>query len=73
MAEPVGALVGVLFLLPFWTPALNAWLLAFVSGIMIYISFDELLPGTERYGHHHLGVLGVVLGMAVMAISLLLL
>lgn len=73
MAEPVGALVGVLFLLPFWTPVLNAWLLAFVSGIMIYISFDELLPGTERYGHHHLGVLGVVLGMAVMAVSLLLL
>ena len=73
MAEPVGALVGFLFLLPFWTPSINALLLSFVSGIMVYISFDELLPGTEKYGHHHLGVGGVVAGMALMALSLLLL
>ena len=73
MAEPLGALIGILFLLPFWSPALNALLMAFVSGIMIYISFDELLPDTERYGHHHYGVMGVILGMAIMATSLLLL
>lgn len=73
MAEPVGALAGFLFLLPFWTPTINALLLSFVSGIMVYISFDELLPGTERFGHHHYGVCGVILGMAVMAASLLLL
>lgn len=73
MAEPIGALIGFLFLLPFWTPVVNALLLSFVSGIMVYISFDELLPGTERYGHHHYGVAGVVAGMAVMAASLLIL
>lgn len=73
LAEPIGGLVGFLFLMPFWTPSVNALLLAFVSGIMIYISFDELLPGTERYGHHHFGIGGVVCGMAVMAVSLLLL
>ena len=64
--------MGFLFLLPFWTPVVNALLLAFVSGIMVFISFDELLPGTEKYGHHHLGIIGVVTGMAVMAVSLLL-
>ena len=73
IAEPVGALCGYLFLRPFWTPEVNAFLLAFVSGIMIYISFDELLPGTEKYGHHHWGIAGVISGMAIMAISLLLL
>lgn len=73
MSEPVGALLGYLFLLPFWTPTVNALLLAFVSGIMIYISFDELLPGTEKYGHHHYGVGGVILGMMLMAASLLIL
>lgn len=72
-AEPVGALCGYLFLRPFWTAEVNAFLLAFVSGIMIYISFDELLPGTEKFGHHHWGVFGVILGMAIMAVSLLLL
>ena len=71
MAEPIGALLGFLFLAPIWSPNLNAAILAFVSGIMIYISFDELLPGTERFGHHHLGLLGVVLGFMVMAFSLL--
>lgn len=73
LAEPIGGLVGFLLLMTFWTPAVNALLLAFVSGIMIYISFDELLPGTERYGHHHCGIGGVICGMAVMAASLLLL
>lgn len=73
MAEPVGALFGYLFLASIWTDSLNALILAFISGIMVYISFDELLPGTEKYGHHHCGVAGVVLGMAVMAASLLVL
>lgn len=72
MAEPVGALIGFLFLLPFWTPLIHALLLAFVSGIMVFISFDELLPGAEKYGHHHYGIGGVITGMAVMAFSLLL-
>lgn len=73
LAEPIGALFGFLFLLPFWTPTINALLLAFVSGIMVYISFDELLPGMEKYGHHHIGIAGVIAGMAVMALSLLIL
>ncbi len=73
MAEPVGALIGFLFLAPIWSPTLNAAILAFVSGIMIYISFDELLPGTEKFGHHRMGLIGVVLGFMLMAGSLLLL
>lgn len=73
LSEPVGALFGFLFLLPFWSVELNAFLLAFVSGIMVYISFDELLPGTEKYGHHHLGVGGVILGMLIMGVSLIIL
>lgn len=48
MAEPVGALLGYLFLASIWTDSLNALILAFISGIMVYISFDELLPGTEN-------------------------
>ena len=71
MAEPIGALLGYLFLAPIWSPTLNAAMLAFVSGIMIYISFDELLPGTEKFGHHHLGLTGVIFGFVLMAGSLL--
>ena len=73
LAEPIGAIFGILFLLPFWTPTVGALLLAAVSGIMVFISLDELLPGAEEYGHHHFSIGGVILGMMIMAVSLLLL
>lgn len=47
-------------------------ILSAVAGIMIYISLDELLPTAEKYGKHHIAIAGVVAGMAIMAISLLL-
>jgi len=71
LAEPIGALAGMAFLLPWWSPTVNAVCLAAVSGIMVYISFDELLPSAERYGHHHIALGGVIAGMAVMAATLL--
>jgi ZIP family zinc transporter len=39
---------------------------------MVYISLDELLPAAEKYGQHHLSIFGTVIGMAVMAVSLIL-
>ena len=45
--------------------------LSAVAGIMIYISLDELLPTAEKYGKHHVAIAGVIGGMAVMALSLL--
>ncbi|MGL4907870.1 MAG: zinc transporter ZupT [Bacteroidales bacterium] len=71
LAEPLGALVAYLFLLPFWSPLANGIVLAAVAGIMVYISLDELLPMSEKFGEHHLSIIGVLGGMAVMAISLL--
>ena len=71
LAEPVGAVAGMLFLLPLWTPTVNAVLLAGVAGIMVYIALDELLPSAESYGHHHITITFVILGMALMAASML--
>lgn len=70
LAEPLGALIAFWFLLPFWNPTLNAFILAAVAGIMIYISLDELLPSAEKYGKHHLSIIGLITGMAIMALSL---
>lgn len=72
LAEPLGALVGYLLLLPFFSPAVFGLLFAGVAGIMVFISLDELLPAAEEFGEHHLCVYGLVSGMGVMAISLLL-
>jgi ZIP family zinc transporter len=73
ISEPVGALLGYLVLLPILTPAVLAGLLAFVAGIMVYISLDELLPMAHRYGRGHLVIAGIVAGMLIMALSLLML
>ena len=71
LAEPLGALAAWAFLLPFLTPALLAIIFAAVAGIMVFISFDELLPLAEEYGQHHLAIFGLILGMLVMALSLI--
>jgi ZIP family zinc transporter len=44
-----------------------------VAGIMIYISLDELLPSAHEYSSEHDVLFGIVSGMAVMAVSLVLL
>ncbi|MFX0061015.1 MAG: zinc transporter ZupT [Candidatus Hermodarchaeota archaeon] len=72
--EPLGALVAAVVLLPFLNDFLTGFLLAFVGGIMVYISFDELIPASREYsGGSELATLGVVVGMFFMVITLVLL
>lgn len=72
LAEPVGALIGFLILMPFLTPLLFGMVFAGVAGIMVFISIDELLPAAQEFGEHHLSIYGLIAGMMVMAVSLLL-
>ncbi|MDF2673421.1 MAG: zinc transporter ZupT [Clostridiales bacterium] len=72
LSEPLGALVGYFVLMPFLNDTVFGILFGAIAGIMVFISFDELLPSAEEYGEHHLSVLGLILGMMVMAVSLLL-
>lgn len=71
LAEPVGATIGFLILMPFMSDVVFGVLFASVAGIMVFISLDELLPTAEKYGEHHLAIYGLIAGMAVMALSLL--
>jgi ZIP family zinc transporter len=71
-AEPLGALAGFLLLYRFLSDTMFGFVFAFVAGIMVYISLDELLPAAKEYGEHHLSIYGLVAGMAVMALSILL-
>ena len=72
VVEPLGAILVYFILMPFITPALMGFLLAGVAGVMVFISLDQLLPAAEEYGEHHLSIYGVVLGMSIMALSLIL-
>ncbi|SHF86052.1 zinc transporter ZupT [Ornithinibacillus halophilus] len=73
LAEPVGAIVAFLILMPFLTEVMFGVIFAAVAGIMVFISLDELLPAAKKYDEAHVSIYGLISGMAVMAVSLLLL
>lgn len=73
LAEPVGALVGFVVLMPILSPSVMGVLFGAVAGIMVYISLDQLLPTSRAYGKGHDSLFGLLSGMATMSLSLLLL
>jgi ZIP family zinc transporter len=72
VSEPLGALIGYALLWAFFTPLVFGMVFSAVGGIMVFISLDELFPTAREYGQGHLAIYGLVIGMAVMAVSLLL-
>src|SRR5699024_10449453 len=72
LAEQLGALIGWLLLMPIMTVTDSGLIFAAVAGLMVFVSFDALLPAAREYGEHHLSIYGLISGMAVMAVSLLL-
>lgn len=46
--------------------------MGFSAGVMIFVSFDELLPYSYENHAEHMPILGILLGMIVMAASILL-
>jgi len=37
---------------------------------MVFISLDELVPLSRSFGQEHLPIVGIIVGMAVMVVSL---
>ncbi len=70
ITEPIGALIGALILFPFLSTQFLSLLLAFVAGIMVFISFDELLPLCYEGKNEHIAISGIVSGAFIMALSL---
>lgn len=73
IAEPIGAVIGFTILYPFISPFILNMALAFVAGIMVFISFDELLPISLKYGEEHIAITSLFFGMIMMTSVLLLL
>jgi len=79
LAEPVGAIIAYVALWFFLgrdsgviPSQVMGMLFGGVAGIMVYISLDELLPTSRAYGKGHDSLFGLLAGMAIMALSLLL-
>lgn len=72
-SEPIGAIAGYFILTLFNTEISLGYVFGMVAGIMVYISFDELLPAAHKYGKHHVAIYGLISGMIVIGLSLILL
>ena len=72
VSEPVGAAIGYFVLRPYFSRTVFGVLFASVAGIMVFVSLDELFPTAKEYDTGHLAIYGLMGGMAVMALSLLL-
>lgn len=72
MSEPIGAILGYFLLRQYFNDLTFGILFAAVAGIMVFISIDELLPTSRKYGKEHQEIYGFIAGMIVMALSLLL-
>ncbi len=71
MTEPLGALIGLALLQWFLPQVFVGFCMAAVVGIMIYISFDTLLPLSHEYGDWHYAIAGIMSGIIVIWASLL--
>jgi len=71
LAEPVGAVIGFTILYPIINSFMLSMALAFVAGIMVFISFDELLPISLKYGEEHISIISLFFGMFMMTSILL--
>ncbi len=72
MTEPLGAILGYILLRPFLNDTVFGILFSAVAGIMVFISLEELIPMAHEYEKSKITIIGVIIGMIIMAISLLL-
>ena len=71
IAEPLGAAVAAFAMAPNLNETMINVMLSIVAGIMVFISLDELIPVSRSFGEDHLSIIGIIIGMAVMAVSTL--
>ena len=72
LAEPFGAIVGYVLLAGVLTPFVFGAVFAVIAGAMVFLALDELLPAARSYSKGHETVYGMLVGMAVIALSLVL-
>ena len=72
LAEPIGAVIGYFILKQFFGENIFGIIFSAVAGIMVYISLNELIPTAREYAGQKTTMTGVLIGMMIMAVSLLL-
>jgi len=68
--ELIGAVLGALLAAPMESPLFLGLMLALIAGIMVYVSFDELIPAAYSYGRRHASLYGILLGLLFMGLTM---
>lgn len=68
-AEPVGALLAFLILRPFIGDLLMGAIFGLISGIMLYIAIEELIPSSRQYGHDRHALIATFAGICLMLVT----
>ena len=71
ISEPIGGLIGVVLLKTIMPDQAVGIMTASIAGIMVYLSFDTLLPLAREYGENHHVIIGIVMGMLIMSFSMI--
>lgn len=69
LSEPFGALLAFLFLKDIMTNTFMGILLAIIAGIMLHISFYELLPESKRHQNKKITIICFLVGVGFMLIN----
>jgi zinc transporter, ZIP family len=70
LSEPIGGISGYYVMKSIFNDLTLGLIFCFISGIMVFLSVDQLLPEARENGDHHKVGYAFILGMAFMAISL---
>lgn len=73
LTEPLGAVIGYVFLKRYLNDFVYGAVFAMISGIMVYVAIKELLPMAYEYDKREMTAKSFIVGMGVMALSLVLL
>lgn len=69
MSEPLGAILTYFFLYPFINNIILGLLFAFIAGIMLQISFTELLPTSTTYAYPNITKRYFIIGIIFMLLK----
>ena len=69
LAEPLGAFIAFLFLRPYINEIILSVIFALVAGIMLYISFAELIPTAKEYKYNNTYLISIFLGIIIIILS----
>ena len=57
IAEPVGALLAFILLRPFINDLMMGVIFAIITGVMLYLSIEELIPSSRQYGYKNMALI----------------